>query len=360
MAFDIGVALGGLGLNLVNNAVQYYTQKNQQRQAQSNEQKNMRLQSELEQQGYYNNIVRTPQALRDAGLNPAAATGMNIAAPSVTHSGNSQSVGLQTNAADIVNSAALNQSQVKLNEAAAEKAHAEAVEATERTPNYKKTGEEIESRTKLNREQVEQVRSMVQKLDAETLFTSRDNLRRLDEDKLSAELVKDEFKARFEGAQSQYERDFWLSLLESANGSDMTVGALMALRSWTAYNDQVSEWQKESLARQVQSELLKLQLDDNDVIYSLAHMPVQDFLRVQAEIADLTESSKFRKAMRQYNLPAQELFLKQQTATMKNNDFVGHMNKGEFGQAAISQIPGILRLAEDAGMMLLLKKFVKH
>jgi len=126
MGFDIGAALGGVGMNLVNNAIQYYTQKNQQRQAQSNEQKNMRLQSELEQQGYYNNIVRTPQALRDAGINPAVAAGMSAPSPSVSHSGNSQSVGLQTNGMDIVNGAILNQSQVRLNEAAADKAKAEA------------------------------------------------------------------------------------------------------------------------------------------------------------------------------------------------------------------------------------------
>lgn len=341
---------------LVDNAISYYTQKNQQAQAQANTQKNMRLQQQLEDQSWYNRIAMSTSALKAAGLSPVLATGQAQGAAAVSHNENMPQVGMpHPYELDRSNTLALNSSQVKLNEAAAEKAHAEAVEAESRTPNYEKTGKEIESRTRLNEEQVEQVRSMVRKFDSETLFTNQEYLRKVDEDKLSAELVKDEFKARVEGSQSQYERDFWNSLYQLAEDGALTTGALMALRSWTAFNDQVDEYQKETLARQVQSVLLRLQLEDNDILYSLSHMPVQDFLRLQAEVSDLTESSKFRKASRELGLPAQAAFMNQQAETMKNNDFVGHVNNGEFGQAALTQVPGLLRLTEDVALMYFLR-----
>ena len=355
MAFDFGIFAGGMAGNLINNAIQYYTQKNQQKQAQANTRKNMQEQAQLEDESWYNRIARSTDALRAAGLSPALATGQTQGAAALTHSESMPQVSAPNGGVDLVNAAMLNNSQVKLNEAAAEKAHAEAREAEERLPNYAKTGEEIESRTRLNKEQVEQVQSMVRKLDAETLFTNREYSRKVDEDELASSLVKDEFKARLEGSSSQYERDFWQSLLDLSESRELTTGALMAMRSWTAYNNEVDEFQKESLARQVQSKLLSLQLDDDDIIYSLAHMPVGDFLKVQAEIGDLVESAKFRKTMRNLGLPAQAEFMSQQAETIKNNDFVGHMKAGEFGQAALTQVPGLLRLTEDAALLYLLR-----
>lgn len=338
---------------LLDNAISYYTQKNLNAQQQANTQKNMRLQAELEDQSWYNRIAKSTSALRDAGLSPALATGQAQGAAAVSHNEPlAQAHAPQSSAVDYINTQ-LNESQIDLNKAAAEKARAEAAEAESRVPNYEKTGREIEGRIKLNESQVGQIESMVRKLDAETLWTNREYMRKLDEDKVSAQLVRDEFKARFDGAQSQYEKDFWQAFLD--DDTEWTTGALMALRSWTAYNNEVDEWQKEALARQVQKELLKLQIDDSDVLYSLAHMPVQDFLRVQAEVADLVESAKFRKASRELGLPAQAEFMEQQAKTMKNNDFVGHVNSGEYGQAALTQVPSLLRLVEEGAMLYLLR-----
>lgn len=341
---------------MLDNGIQYYTNKNLARQAQANTQKNMRLQQSLEDESWYNRIARSTGALKAAGLSPVLATGQAQGAAAVSHSeGLPQVSAPQARSIDYINAQMLNESQVKLNEAAAEKAHAEAGEIEERLPNWKKTGAEIESRTELNKAQLEQIDSMVRRLDAETLFVNQEYLRKVDEDKLANEFIKDEFRTRMSVAKSQYEKDLWQALLDDAEAGSLTTGALMAMRSWVAYVDQVDEHQKEVLARQVQSKLLSLQLDDNDVIYALSHMPVQDFLRLQAEIKDLTESAKFRKASRELGLPAQAEFMNQQAKTMKNNDFVGHVNAGEYGQAALTQVPSLLRLVEDAAILYALR-----
>ena len=126
MGFDLGVALGGIGGNLVNNAIQYYTQKNQQRQAQSNTQKNMMLQQQLEDESWYNRIANSTAALKAAGLSPVLATGATQGSAAVSHNDSMPQVGTPSGGADLVNAAMLNNSQKELNEAAAEKARAEA------------------------------------------------------------------------------------------------------------------------------------------------------------------------------------------------------------------------------------------
>lgn len=125
MGLDIGAAIGGFGMNLVNNAIQYYTQKNQQRQAQANTQKNMRLQQNLEDESWYNRIAMSTQALKAAGLSPVLATGATQGAAAVSHNEAMPQVSAH-DSANLLNAAMLNESQVKLNEAAADKAKAEA------------------------------------------------------------------------------------------------------------------------------------------------------------------------------------------------------------------------------------------
>lgn len=126
MAFDIGSIALGIGGNIVNNAIQYYTQKNQQKQAQANTRKNMQEQQELEDESWYNRIANSTAALKAAGLSPALATGQTQGAAALTHSESMPQVSAPNGGADLVNAAMLNNSQVRLNEAAADKAKAEA------------------------------------------------------------------------------------------------------------------------------------------------------------------------------------------------------------------------------------------
>lgn len=68
------ISLGvGAGAAIGSDAISYYANKSLARQAQANTQKNMRLQVELEDQSQANRILRYPQLLKRAGINPALA-----------------------------------------------------------------------------------------------------------------------------------------------------------------------------------------------------------------------------------------------------------------------------------------------
>lgn len=294
----LGGAAGFAG-NLVNNAVQYYTQKNQQRQAQSNERKNMQLQSELEQQGYYNNIVRTPQALRDAGLNPAAATGMNIAAPSVSHSGNSQSVGLQANAAEIVNNAILGKSQVDLNEAAAKKANAEA----------KST--EIKNR--------------------------RDN----NEDKAVGSqlaMMLDEMK---ETTDNPFMRGFLESFLD-ANSGDMNIGTLEGFNKlWFDFTQKERDRELNHLQTEMDKAVLREQYS-NGAAQALADMPrmtrlhmYTKILEMQANIGKLNAETGLTEEQKA-NLKASTAKLAQEVQSMLHHDPAAMYQAGDISSLLVS------------------------
>lgn len=120
------VALGG---KLVDNVIQYYTNKNSQKQAQANTRKNMQEQVGLEDSSWYNRIAKSTQALKAAGLSPALMTGQTQGAATATPTASPMpQVGQPSSQADLLNSMMLNKSQQELNEAAAKKANAEAEE----------------------------------------------------------------------------------------------------------------------------------------------------------------------------------------------------------------------------------------
>lgn len=348
---------------LLDTGLQYYSQKNLNEQAQANAQKNMRFASDLALRNQYQSIVNAPMAMRAAGLNPAlmnqgvssiAGAGSPIAGPS-GQMGRSNSSTYAENLLAAKQVALLDAEKENV-KASTDKMRAETVETEERTPTHRQNIEESESRIDLNSEFGKKLEAEVNKLTSDTLYVNREYQRLLDADSVNAELVKDEFKVRAEHSENQYQRDFWNGLLQLANDNEMTLGALLSLRSWVAYNEEVSAFENHDLARQVQNALSNLQLDDNDVLYSLAHMPTAQYLETLAQTRDLIESAKFRRASRELGLPAQAEFLAQERETMRNNDFIGHFKNGEYGQAALTQVPSLLRLGEDALLMYLLKR----
>lgn len=117
------------GAKLVDTGIQYFTNKNSQKQAQANTRKNMAEQVGLEDSSWYNRIAKSTQALKAAGLSPALATGQAQGAAAATPTASPMpQVDKPSSQADFINSLSLNDSQKELNEAAARKANAEADE----------------------------------------------------------------------------------------------------------------------------------------------------------------------------------------------------------------------------------------
>lgn len=122
------------GKDVFDKAVSYYQNKNTARQAQANTRKNMQEQQELQLQGQFQSIANSASALRAAGLNPAlAASGHFSAAPTVSATpAPMANPGQYHGSHDFANNlmamtqADLAKSQTELNEAAADKAKAEA------------------------------------------------------------------------------------------------------------------------------------------------------------------------------------------------------------------------------------------
>ena len=106
------VALGG---KLVDNVIQYYTNKNSQKQAQANTRKNMQEQVGLEDSSWYNRIAKSTQALKAAGLSPALATGQAQGAAAATPTASPMpQVDRPASQADLLNSMMLSKSQQDL------------------------------------------------------------------------------------------------------------------------------------------------------------------------------------------------------------------------------------------------------
>lgn len=116
------------GAKFLDNAIQYYTNRNSQDQAQANTEKNMQMSQGLSDVSWYNRIVKYPDALRDAGLSPAlAAAGQSQGSANVTASPSPMPQVTPTPGfIDFENQMEMNKSQTALNEAAAKKANEEA------------------------------------------------------------------------------------------------------------------------------------------------------------------------------------------------------------------------------------------
>lgn len=361
---------------LLDTGLQYYSQKNLNEQAQANTQKNMRLASDLALRNQYQSIVNTPMAMRAAGLNPAlmnqgVSTIAGVGSPIAGPSGQMSRASSSTYAENVLaaKQMALLQAQIENIKADTADKRQKVAESESRVPTYGQSVKESEariptyaqsikesgSRIDWNNASIKQLEQSVKNMSYDELLLSTNYRREIDKDSLAGKFVADEFKVRSEHSETQYERDFWNALYEEASDGSFTLGALTALRQWVAYNDEAGAFQNNELARQVQSKVMSLQLDDNDVLYSLAHMSSAAYRQTLASAKDLIESAKFRKVARELQLPSEAAFLEQQKITMKNNDFIGHVNNGEYGLAALTQVPSLAHLAEEAAFLYLLR-----
>lgn len=337
-------AAAQFGLQQLDKTVSYYQQKNLNRQAQAYTQKNMHLAHNLN----YRATVDQTNAMRMAGINPAMALAGNFSATGVSNPAGTASAAPAGHAPDIAPNF-LAMKEIGL--ADAQKANIEAstkLQESAAAKNYQDIAES-ETRLPLNSKQLEVMEQQVQKYGSEILLNGQEFGRMVAADSEANRLIKQSYDYRASIAKTPSERDYWLALKEAQG--DLNVGTLRAMRDFSAYVNDLDEYDKNMLLRQLQKQIAQMQLDDTSVLYDLAHMPEEEFKKLMAETADLYASRDLRKAYVDVGIPAESEYKKQMAKTMRHNDFVGNMSDGNYFDAGMSQIPNLLSLFENALML---------
>lgn len=346
--------------DVVSTVANEYLQAKRDERAQRYTQENMRLAQQLNLESAYKSVAQSTAALEAAGINPALAVNGQTQAVGVSNpSGPASSAPLNKfDMASILmakKELALLDAQKANVEADTDKKQAETEETKERTPTYKQSISESESRITLNDKQKERLESEVQKIGAETLNIGQDYKRKLDQDSKATELIRNRYNYLASKAATEAERSFWTGMAENAN--ELSVGTFWALRDWSTYINDLDEYDRQMLARAMHKQLLNMQMSDDSVMYDLAHMPVKEFEKVIAEIEDLSASRDFRIAAKDVGIPAEAEYKQQISKTTRHNDFVGNIKDGNYSDAAWSQLPNLLTLVEHAAMLKYLKGF---
>lgn len=347
----LGVVQGSLG-----SVIQYHNQKALNEQAQRNYERNLRLQQKLNLQSSFQQVANSTAALRAAGISPVVATGANFNAPAVSAPMQSSSAAMPNfdvvggvgaaKELSLVDSQKANvDSATELNKANAYKAYSEAG----------KTPDEIRL------------------LKAQAAEKELYNRILVDKNAMAADLLVNHFKNAAEHSSSYAERDF--NELMAEKSSKMSVGALIALTDFYAAINSVKEYERNDIYTQLYKAIKKLQLGSDSVLYSMAHMDEAEFKRTLAQIDDLLESRKLKQVEREILIPAQVELLGEQSATETskrslmgaqedltniqkeaipqtlrmehNKNFIDMVDEGEYGKAALSQLPLLINGLEN-------------
>lgn len=338
---SIGGIIGG---NIVNNAIQYYTQKNQQRQAQSNTQKNMRLQQELEDESWYNRIAQSTQALKAAGLSPVLATGATQGAAAVSHNESMPQVSAPSGGADLVNSAMLVSSQRDLNEAAAEKARAEAQLSKQEIENKQQEVKESESRIQLNNQQESMLVDLSKKYQIDSLILGTEYSRMLSEDSVAHHALMDYCNRRIaDPSLTESQRDFWTAFRAIGARGKFDVGALMAMKLYSLAWNSIEDYEREVAARAILKQVQDLQVKDEGIIEVLANMPAYQANLIFGQTAEALQNAEFRKAYRNDLLPSEKNKLDEDVRVQKHNDPAGMLKDGDYTGFGIYTLGNLIR-----------------
>ena len=357
MAFDFGMFAGGIAGNMINNAVQYYTQKNQQKQAQSNTRKNMRLQQELEDESWYNRIIKYPKALKDAGISPALAVGATQGAVAVSHNETMPQVSAPSGGADLVNSAMLASSQRDLNESAAEKNRADAQLIKQEVENKQQDIEESESRIELNSQQQSMLFDLSRKYQTESLILGTEYSRMLSEDSVAHHALMDYCNRKIaDSSLTESQRDFWTAFRAIGARGKFDSGALMAMRLYSEAWNSVEDYEREVAARAILKQVQDLQLKDEGIIDVLANMPVYQASLIFGQIAEALQNAEFRKAYRVDLLPSEKSKLDEDVRVQKHNDPAGMLKDGDYIGFGIYTLGNLVRFG---GTILAARQFGK-
>ena len=336
------------GAQQLDKIASYYMQKNLNRQAQANTVKNMKLGAELNAQQAYRAIAQSTSALKAAGLNPALATQGNFTATGVSNPAGTASSAPVGNAPDFAASL-LAGKQVALLDAEKRNLEAQTKERESQAAKNTQDVEESKTRLPLNTKQREVMEQQIQKYGAETLNIGADYGRKLAEDSEAKRLIMQSYDYRAAKAKDTAERDYWLALKEAQG--ELNVGTLRAMRDFSAYVNDLDEYDMNMLLRQLRKQIAQMQLDDTSVLYDLAHMPEEEFEKLMAETADLYASRDLRKAYAEVGIPSDAAYKAQMRKTVRHNDFVGNMSDGNYFDAGMSQIPNLLSLFENSLML---------
>lgn len=303
--------------DLAKTGMQYYANKNLQRQDQANYRKNLKLAAALDITNQRKAIEQSVTALRNAGLSPALAASGNFSAPAVSAPLGNTSVGMPgtdlgsimsaNNQRELLEAQKENiQSQTNANNAAANKSNAEA--------------EEVEQR----------------KIGGE-----RENLHQSDYDKTIDESMREYYKVMAKDeSKSQAEREYYDALANSTN--DYSRGTLQAQREFATFINELDEYQKEAVLRALTVKITKMQLKDEPTLEALAFAPKTLQNKMIAETADAWASKKWRDWQRESLGPAQAELLGTESAVKRHSDFVGMVDDGNYFGAAMYLLPSLL------------------
>lgn len=317
-------------------------------------QKSAKAQQIRELQNLQNAPSAYVQGLKRAGINPAllasgqVPVGQSTALPvsGSAHMSPGTSGSLQAASAAVLSKkqAELTDSEIELNESTAAK-------------NYAEAGV-YPSQTKKN--------------DADALYAAALTKRIQDADEASAEFLSKSFGDLAASASSQRDRDFYESLARRAPG--MSLGSLQGMMQVTDWLRGLSEYDRDLVLNLVHKKVAQLQLGSHEDLRSLADMPFADFKRTMAQVGDLVASRKLRDTERnqidellehrkellvsqtldtdasrelkgsQDALNKQQLALRPKEIEMeKHKNFVQMIDEGEYGNAALYLLEGIVQ-----------------
>lgn len=344
--------LGGMAANMAESAfkqqMQYQYQKNLNRQAQSYYERDLKLSQQLNIDAQRAAIAQSTRALRDAGISPAMASAGGFSAPAASSPLASSAAGISSGSGaeyvGAITQARLGDAQIENLEAQTQKTNAETDAIRNKNP------EEVE----LLRRQQRNLEALTEKYGTEQLLLGKEYERKLSEDDYVTKRLKNYIQFRVHQAESRgdsVERDLWLSLLDET-AAGLTLGTLAGMQRFAQYVNDLDEYDKDAVLRQLHRSIARMQLDDDKLLSVIAHMPENDAALKLAQMAEALANRDFRDAYRKELLPVQKSQGEQDIVSSRHKDFVGMAKDGDIGGAAAYLLPDLFHLG---GEVLLLR-----
>ena len=323
--------LGGMAANMAESAfkqqMQYQYQKNLNRQAQSYYERDLKLSQQLNIDAQRAAIAQSTRALRDAGISPAMASAGGFSAPAASSPLASSAAGISSGSGaeyvGAITQARLGDAQIENLEAQTQKTNAETDAIRNKNP------EEVE----LLRRQQRNLEALTEKYGTEQLLLGKEYERKLSEDDYVTKRLKNYIQFRVHQAESRgdsVERDLWLSLLDET-AAGLTLGTLAGMQRFAQYVNDLDEYDKDAVLRQLHRSIARMQLDDDKLLSVIAHMPENDAALKLAQMAEALANRDFRDAYRKELLPVQKSQGEQDIVSSRHKDFVGMAKDGDIG-----------------------------
>ena len=318
MPFPVLAALGAaVASSAASAGGSYLTQKNLNRQAQANYEKNMALSYHYNQQ-QARAVVRN---LRDAGLSPALANNTSMPAVSAAMPSPGSAPAPAPDFVGAINAATqskladsqidVNASNIQLNASAAAKNEAEA-----------------------------------NKAQAEADNINRDVVRKQDFDATVNAQIREYFSYRANSAKSDAEREVWQALASESN--DYSAGTLEAQAAFASFVNELDEYDLQHVLRALSRLVTSKQIESAPVVDALVNMPFTNRQKMFAEIAEAWSSAKFRDFQRVILGPAQSDLLVTEESLKHHSDIRRMIHEDDYTGAGLALLPYFL---QGAGLL---------